>query len=204
MVDESAPSDTRLVGGVTVETFAAPGLVAVTPPKHGDARGFLSETYSLERFARLGIDIGFVQDNHTWSAAKGTIRGLHFQIPPHAQGKLVRVVRGAILDVVVDIRHGSPAFGIATAVELSADNWRQLYIPPGFAHGFCTLGDDAEVLYRMTTYYAPEADRGLAFDDPALGITWPVDPGTAILSDKDRKHPRLADLPHHFSYEAPQ
>ena len=204
MADETAPFDTRLVGGVTVETFAAPGLVAVTPPKHGDERGFLSETYSLERFARLGIDVGFVQDNHTWSAAKGTIRGLHFQTPPHAQGKLVRVVRGAILDVVVDIRRNSPAYGTATALQLSADNWRQLYVPPGFAHGFCTLGDDAEVLYRMTTYYAPEADRGLAFDDPALGIAWPVDPGAAILSDKDRKHARLADLPAYFSYEAPQ
>lgn len=200
MAEETAPSMTHLVEGVSVETFAAPDLVAVTPPKHGDDRGFLSETYSRERFARLGIDIDFVQDNHTYSASKGTIRGLHFQIPPHAQGKLVRVVRGAILDVVVDIRHGSPAFGTATAVALSADNWRQLYVPPGFAHGFCTLVDDTEVLYRMTAYYAPASDRGLAFDDPGLGIAWPVEPGAAILSDKDRRHPRLADLPAHFAY----
>ncbi|MCB1498636.1 MAG: dTDP-4-dehydrorhamnose 3,5-epimerase [Bauldia sp.] len=204
MAEETLPATTRLVEGVTVETFAAPGLVAVTPPKHGDARGFLSETYGLERFARLGINTPFVQDNHTFSAAKGTIRGLHFQIPPHAQGKLVRVVRGAILDVVVDIRHGSPTFGMATAVTLSADNWRQFYVPPGFAHGFCTLTDNAEVLYRMTTYYAPEADRGLAFDDPALGIAWPVEPEKAILSDKDRNHPRLGDLPAYFGDEPPR
>jgi len=204
MADQTAPAMTHLVEGVTVETFAAPGLVAVTPPKYGDARGFLSETYSLERFARLGINTRFVQDNHTHSAASGTIRGLHFQIPPHAQGKLVRVVRGAVLDVVVDIRHGSPAFGTATAVTLSAENWRQLYVPPGFAHGFCTIADNTEVLYRMTTYYAPASDRGLAFDDPALGIAWPIEAGEAILSEKDRKHPRLKDLPAHFGYEPPR
>jgi dTDP-4-dehydrorhamnose 3,5-epimerase len=189
------------VEGVVVETFAAPGLIALTPPRHGDDRGYLSETYSLRRFAEAGVDVDFVQDNHTFSAAKGTIRGLHFQAPPHEQGKLVRVVRGAIVDVVVDIRRGSPAFGRAIAVELSAENWRQLYVPPGFAHGFCTLTPDAEVLYRMTKYYAADADRGLAFDDPDLAIRWPVEPSDAILSEKDRRHPRLRDLPAYFSYE---
>jgi len=190
----------RAGGGGDVQTFAAPGLVAIVPPRHGDARGFLSETYSRRRFGGFGVDIDFVQDNHTYSAAKGTIRGLHFQIPPHGQGKLVRVLRGAIVDVVVDIRHGSPAFGQPIAVELSAENWRQLYVPPGFAHGFCTLTPDAEVLYRMTQYYAPEADRGLAFDDPALAIAWPVEPAAAIVSEKDRGHPRLAQLPPYFRF----
>jgi dTDP-4-dehydrorhamnose 3,5-epimerase len=180
--------------------FPAPGLVAFAPARHQDARGFLSETYSRRRFGELGIDVDFVQDNHTFSTAEGTIRGLHFQTPPHAQGKLVRVLRGAILDVVVDIRHGSPAFGRPIAVELSADNWRQLYVPPGFAHGFCTLAPDSEVLYRMTQYYAPEADKGLAFDDPALGIAWPVAASAAILSDKDKRHPRLEDLPAYFHF----
>jgi dTDP-4-dehydrorhamnose 3,5-epimerase len=189
---------------VVIESFPPPGLLAIVPSKHQDARGYLSETYSRRRFGDLGVDIDFVQDNHTFSVAKGTIRGLHFQIPPHEQGKLVRVLRGAILDVVVDIRHGSPAFGQPIAVELSAENWRQLYVPPGFAHGFCTLTPEAEVLYRMTRYYAPEADKGLAFDDPDLGIEWPVELSAAILSDKDRKHPRLRDLPVHFRYEPVQ
>ena len=199
--DDSTVAARRQVEGVVVETFAAPGLIALTPPKHGDPRGFLSETYSRRRFREIGIDIEFVQDNHTYSAGQGTIRGLHFQVPPHEQGKLVRVLRGAIVDVVVDIRRGSPAFGRATAVELSAENWRQLYVPPGFAHGFCTLTPDAEVLYRMTKYYATDADRGLAFDDPDLAIRWPVPASAAILSDKDRRHPRLRDLPAHFSFE---
>ena len=199
---ESAVVARRVVEGVVVETFAAPGLIALTPAKHGDARGFLSETYSRARFREIGIDIDFVQDNHTFSAGKGTIRGLHFQVPPHEQGKLVRVLRGAIVDVVVDIRSGSPAFGRATAIELSAQNWTQLYVPPGFAHGFCTLTLDTEVLYRMTKSYAADADRGLAFDDPDLAIRWPVEASAAILSDKDRRHPRLRDLPTYFSFEA--
>lgn len=198
-----APSR-RVKDGVIVEIFAPPGLLAIVPSLHQDARGFLSETYSRRRFGDLGVDIDFVQDNQTFSAAKGTIRGLHFQIPPHDQGKLVRVLRGAVLDVVVDIRHGSPAFGRPIAVELSAENWRQLYVPPGFAHGFCTLTPDAEVLYRMTQYYAPEADKGLAFDDPALEIEWPVELSAAILSEKDRRHPRLRDLPAYFQFEPVQ
>jgi dTDP-4-dehydrorhamnose 3,5-epimerase len=195
------PSGQRVAEGVTLETFAAPGLLALTPQKHRDARGYLSETYSRRRFAALGIDIDFVQDNHTYSAERGTIRGLHFQAPPAAQGKLVRAVRGAVLDVVVDLRHGSPGFGRSFGIELSAENWRQLYVPAGFAHGFCTLTPDAEVLYRMTSYYAPEADRGLAFDDPDLAIRWPVPVADAILSEKDRRHPRLRDLPAYFRYE---
>jgi len=192
----------REVEGTVVETFAAPGLVAVTPRRLGDARGFFSETWSRRRYAALGIDVDFVQDNHSYSATPGTIRGLHFQIPPDAQGKLVRVLRGAVLDVVVDIRHGSPAYGRPVAVELSAQNWRQLYVPPGFAHAFCTLVPDTEIIYRVTDYYAPQSDRGLAFDDPDLGIAWPVEPGAAVLSDKDRTHPRLRDLDAFFRYGA--
>ena len=191
---------TRMVSGVEVERFEADGLLAVTPTQHGDGRGFLSEVYSRRRFSELGIDVDFVQDNHTVSAQRGTIRGLHFQIPPHEQCKLVRVVRGAVLDVVVDIRRGSPTFGTTTAVELSAENWRQFFVPVGFAHGFCTLTDGAEVIYKMSGYYAGEADRGLAFDDPDLAIDWPVDLAEAVLSDKDRRHPRLRDLPSYFRY----
>jgi dTDP-4-dehydrorhamnose 3,5-epimerase len=197
----SLPVDQRVVAGFSVATFIAPGLVAVTPPKFDDDRGFLSETYNRQRFAGLGIGVDFIQDNHTLSVAFGTIRGLHFQLPPHQQGKLVRTLRGSVLDVVVDLRHGSPAFGKPVAVELSAENWCQLYIPPGFAHGFCTLTSDAEIHYKMTGYYAPDADRGIAFDDPDLGIDWPIDPASAIVSPRDRRHPRLRDCPAHFRFE---
>lgn len=126
------------------------------------------------------------------------IRGLHFQAPPHAQAKLVRVARGDILDVLVDIRHGSPSFGRHVAVEVSAEAWNQIYVPVGFAHGYRTLTPETEVLYKVTEIYVPESDRGLAFDDPDLGIDWRLDPGDAILSDKDRGHPRLKDLPEYF------
>jgi dTDP-4-dehydrorhamnose 3,5-epimerase len=185
----------RMVEGVLVESFALAGLVAVTPKRFGDARGYFCETWSRRRYAGFGIDVDFVQDNHSHSAPAGTIRGLHFQAPPHAQGKLVRVVRGAVLDVAVDLRAGSPTHGRHVAVELSAETGRQLYVPPGFAHGFCTLVPDTEVVYRVSDYYAPEADRGLAFDDPDLAIAWPVAPAAALLSDKDCRHPRLRDLP---------
>lgn len=142
----------------------------------------------------------FVQDNQSLSREKGVIRGLHYQVEPRAQGKLVRVVRGAIFDVAVDIRQGSPHFGRHVAVTLSAENWSQLWIPVGFAHGFCTLEPDTEVIYKVTDYYAPECDRGIAFDDPALGIAWPVPAGAATLSDKDRKNPTLAELGQQFLY----
>lgn len=177
-----------------------PGLILIEPNIFRDSRGFFSETYNAQQFAEAGITEAFVQDNHSHSADRGVVRGLHFQAPPHAQDKLVRVSRGAILDVAVDIRVGSPTFGQHEAVVLSAENWHQLWVPKGFAHGFCTLEPHTEVQYKVTEFYAPEVDFGLAWDDPALGIDWPVREEDAVLSPKDRKHPRLADLPEHFSY----
>ncbi|WP_436643541.1 dTDP-4-dehydrorhamnose 3,5-epimerase [Microbaculum sp. FT89] len=184
-----------------VEPCEIPDILRITPKKHGDHRGFFSETWNRHAIVEAtGIADEFVQDNHSLSAETGVIRGLHFQSPPYAQGKLVRVSRGAVFDVAVDIRVGSPTYGRHVAAELSAENWCQLWIPPGFAHGFCTLEPDTEVQYKVTGYYAPDNDHGLAFDDPALAIAWPVEAAGAILSDKDRHHPRLKDLPAYFRY----
>jgi dTDP-4-dehydrorhamnose 3,5-epimerase len=166
----------------------------ITIPRDFDERGFFSETYHRERLRQLGIDADFVQDNHSFSSAKCVVRGLHFQTHPHAQGKLVRVTRGAILDVAVDIRSGSPTFGRHVSAVLSADDWTQLWIPVGFAHGFCTLEQDTEVLYKVTAHYAPACSRGIRWDDPALGISWPVRPDQAIVSEADRKQPLLSQL----------
>jgi dTDP-4-dehydrorhamnose 3,5-epimerase len=177
-----------------IET-AIPAVKIITPRRIGDDRGFFSEVFSAREFATADSSASFVQDNHSWSAKSGTIRGLHFQTPPFAQGKLVRVSRGRILDVAVDIRRSSSTFGQHVAVELSAENWAQLWIPPGFAHGFSTLEDNCEVLYKVTAFYAKDCDYGLAFDDPALGIDWKIGGGSPILSAKDKKHPPLAGLP---------
>ncbi len=171
-----------------------PGLILVEPKKFGDHRGFFSETFNRRRMAEMGFDAEFVQDNHSLSVETGVVRGLHYQSPPFAQDKLVRVVRGAILDVAVDIRRGSPTFGDHAAVELSAENWRQLLVPVGFAHGFATLEANTEVLYKVTAYYAPDHDHGLLWSDPEVAVAWPVAPEAAVLSDKDRVQPRLADL----------
>ena len=183
---------------LSVEETAIPAVKIVTPKKFGDHRGFFSETWSRKAFAEAGIDLDFVQDNHSLSAPVGTLRGLHFQSPPFAQDKLVRVTRGRILDVAVDIRSSSPTFGKHVAVELSAENWRQVLVPAGFAHGFVTLEPDTEVIYKVTAPYAPENDHGLAFDDPALGIDWRLPLSGLTLSDKDRKHPRLAEMLRYF------
>ncbi len=181
-----------------VRSLDLPEVKLIEPRIHRDARGFFMETYNARAYREAGIAADFVQDNHSLSVAVGTVRGLHFQAPPHAQGKLVRVVRGRIFDVAVDIRHGSPTFGRWTGAELSADNGHQLWVPVGFAHGFCTLEPETEVVYKVTDYYAPEADFGLAWDDPELAIPWPL-PGTgATLSPRDAKHPRLRDLPAYF------
>jgi dTDP-4-dehydrorhamnose 3,5-epimerase len=181
-----------------VEATALPDVKIIQPKKFGDHRGFFSETYSRKAFSEAGIDQIFIQDNHSLSAVVGTLRGLHFQSPPFAQDKLVRVPRGRILDIAVDIRASSPDFGKAVVVELSAENWLQVLVPAGFAHGFVTLEPDTEVLYKVTAPYAPDHDHGLAFDDPALGIDWGFPADRLILSDKDRRHPRLADLPRYF------
>jgi dTDP-4-dehydrorhamnose 3,5-epimerase len=181
-----------------VEATAIPDVKVLTPKKFGDHRGFFSEVYARRSFAEAGIELDFVQDNHAFSADKGTLRGLHFQSPPFAQDKLLRVARGRILDVAVDLRKSSPSFGRHVAVEISAENWRQILVPIGFAHGYVTLEPDTEVLYKVTNYYAPDHDHGLAWDDPKLGIDWGLDANQAILSNKDRNHPRFADLPKYF------
>jgi dTDP-4-dehydrorhamnose 3,5-epimerase len=181
-----------------VEALAIQDVKLLTPKIFRDERGFFSETYNRQVLAAAGIDRTFVQDNQSLSRSKGVLRGLHFQIAPHPQGKLVRVTRGAIFDVAVDIRRGSPSFGQHVSTTLSAENWSQLWIPEGFAHGFCTLEPDTEVIYKVTDFYAPECDMGLAWDDPDLGIAWPLSETQALLSDKDRSHPRLRDLPTHF------
>lgn len=183
---------------LSVEQTAITAVKIVTPKKFGDHRGFFSETWSRKAFVEAGLDLDFVQDNQSLSAPVGTLRGLHFQSPPFAQDKLVRVTRGRILDVAVDIRASSPTFGRHVAIELSAENWRQLLVPVGFAHGFVTLEPDTEVLYKVTAPYAPENDHGLAFDDPALGIDWRLPLSDLTLSDKDRKHPRLAEMLRYF------
>ena len=172
----------------------------VTPVRHGDGRGFFSEIFREDVLAQHGIAVGFVQENHSFSAAQGVVRGLHFQTPPAAQAKLVRVAAGAILDVAVDIRAGSRSFGRHVAVVLSADLGNQLFVPEGFAHGFCTLVPDTHVLYKVNRYYSAEHDGGILWNDPALGIDWPVPADGAVLSDKDRRQPLLADLPPVFRY----
>ena len=165
--------------------------ILVKAQRHGDHRGFFGETYSRRRYAELGIDVEFVQDNHSLSHAVGTLRGLHFQVPPHAQGKLVRCGRGAIFDVAVDIRRGSPTYGQWEGYELSAENGHQLFVPVGFAHGFVTLEPDSEIVYKCTDYYAPETEGAVRWD--SCGIKWPLS-GDPILSDKDAIAPALADF----------
>ncbi|MGK9084210.1 dTDP-4-dehydrorhamnose 3,5-epimerase [Brucella intermedia] len=169
------------------------GLLEISPRKFGDDRGFFSETYNAKSFAEAGIDLTFVQDNHSYSAARGVVRGLHYQLPPFAQDKLVRVTRGAILDVAVDIRKGSPTFGKWVALEVSAEKWNQILVPKGFAHGFMTLVEHTEVIYKVTNCYSPEHDRSIRFDDPAISIDWPISASGVQLSDKDQKAPMLAD-----------
>lgn len=176
-----------------VTPLAIPDVKLVTPRRYGDNRGFFSEVYTRASFTAAGIHADFVQDNHSLSTERGVVRGLHYQIPPASQAKLVRVVRGAILDVAVDIRRGSPTFGKHVAEILSAENWRQMFIPSGFAHGFATLEPETEVLYKVTTVYAPTLERGIRWNDPALGIDWGVDEATVVLSERDQKHPLLAD-----------
>ena len=177
-----------------IKPLAIPDVKLVIPKVFGDARGFFTETYNRRTFAAAGIPDEFVQDNHSLSRENGVVRGLHFQLAPHAQGKLVRVIKGSIFDVAVDIRSGSASYLLHVSAVLSAENHQQLYVPPGFAHGFATLEPDTEVVYKVTDFYAPAVDRGVLWNDPAIGIAWPVAAGAAILSEKDRNAPLLAAL----------
>lgn len=177
------------------------GVLILTPARHGDARGFFSESWSRRVMAGQGLDLDFVQDNHSLSMQVGTVRGLHYQAPPHAQDKLVRCGRGAILDVAVDFRAGSPTFGHWVAEELSAENGRQLLVPKGFLHGFATLLPESEIIYKCTDHYAPECDGAVRFDDPAIGIDWGFDTRGAVLSAKDAAAPLLAQVVSPFTYE---
>ena len=183
-----------------VEESRIPAVKMLTPSRHGDRRGFFSEVYNRYSLAQAGIDIEFVQDNHSSSARKGTVRGLHFQTPPLAQDKLVRVVRGAVFDVAVDLRRGSPTYGRHVSAVLSAEAWNQILVPIGFAHGFMTLEPDTEVIYKVSNYYAPEHDKGLLWNDPDLGIRWPLDGAMAVLSPKDRDLPGLVEIDSPFSF----
>jgi dTDP-4-dehydrorhamnose 3,5-epimerase len=172
----------------------------IKPLRHVDSRGFFTDVFKESVLREHGVDIHFVQDNHSLSTSKGVVPGLHFQIPPFAQAKLLRVTAGSIFDVAVDIRWDSPSFARHVAVVLSAVDWNQIFIPEGFAHGYCTLEPNTEVIYKVSAYYSPEHDRGLLWNDPALGIAWPVSAGDALLSGKDLEHPVLSCLPRFFRH----
>ena len=186
-----------------IQATSIPEVKIIAPKKFGDARGFFSETYNQRAFHEAGIRDVWIQDNHSMSGPRGTVRGLHYQIAPVAQAKLVRVVKGAILDVAVDIRRGAPTYGRHVACEISAEKWNQIYVPAGFAHGFCTLTPDTEVLYKVTELYSRDHEFGILWNDPALAIDWPVKAAEALLSDKDKVQPRFADAPVHFTYGTP-
>lgn len=182
-----------------VRALAIPDVREITPPRFGDDRGFFSETWNRDSWAAKDVALEFVQDNHSYSAARGVLRGLHFQTPPFAQDKLVRVTRGSVFDVAVDIRHGSPSFGRWVGATLTARDGNQLLVPKGFAHGFVTLEPDTEVQYKVTAPYSRDHDRAIRFDDPTVGIDWPVPVDAVQLSDKDRQAPFLADINTGFS-----
>lgn len=177
------------------------GVVILTPARHGDARGFFSESWNKARMDSAGLTYDFVQDNHSLSQAVGTVRGLHYQRLPHAQAKLVRCGQGALFDVAVDIRIGSPTYGQWIGVELTAQNGKQLLIPAGFLHGFSTRAPDTEIIYKCTDYYAPECDGAVRYDDPAIGIDWGLGTDAPLLSDKDANAPLLADIGTPFTFE---
>ena len=185
-----------------IDQTSLPGVLVLTPARHGDSRGFFSESWNRATLAQAGINVDFVQDNHSMSETIGTVRGLHYQTPPQAQAKLVRCGRGALLDVAVDIQRGSPTFGQWVAVELSFDNGRQLLIPAGFAHGFATRAPMTEIIYKCSAAYAPDCDRGIRWDDPVIGVDWGLGDTAAVLSAKDRAAPLLADADLPFEWNA--
>ncbi|MGE0742035.1 MAG: dTDP-4-dehydrorhamnose 3,5-epimerase [Hyphomonadaceae bacterium] len=191
-------------GGVKVEHLGLDGVLRITPRVFEDARGSFSETYSQRSLRDAIGDMVFVQDNVSRSVKRGAVRGLHYQDPPFAQAKLVRVLRGSIFDVAVDIRRGSPTYGRHVALTLTAASGAQIFVPHGFAHGFCTLEDDTEVFYKVDALYSPEHDRAIHWADPALGIDWPIEPSAGILSPKDAAAPRFADIASPFAYKAAQ
>ncbi len=180
---------------ISVQECPLPGVKLLTPKAFEDSRGFVAETMSERRLAEVGLPVHFVQENLSYSRKKGTVRGLHFQKKPFAQAKLIRILKGRVFDVAVDVRPASPTYGRHVGVELSDDNLTHLYIPAGFAHGFCTLTDEVSLLYKVDSFYAPESEGGIFWNDPDLGIAWPVDSSQAVLSDKDLALPRLRDLP---------
>ncbi|WP_105381747.1 dTDP-4-dehydrorhamnose 3,5-epimerase [Neorhizobium alkalisoli] len=184
------------------ERAAIDGVMLIIPKRFGDLRGYFVETFRADLFESEIGPFTFVQDNRSFSARVGTVRGLHYQLRPRAQGKLVSCPEGALLDVAVDIRAGSSTYGRSVMIELSAENACQLWVPPGFAHGFCTLRPDTVISYKVTDFRSPEHERGLAWDDPALGIDWPIRSEDAILSEKDRTHPKLTDIESNFVYVA--
>ena len=183
-----------------LKPHAIPDVKLMTPVRHGDHRGFFSEVYNRRALLSEGVDIDFVQDNHSLSTERGTVRGLHFQVPPFAQAKLVRVLSGSAFDVAVDLRRGSPTFGRHVSVTLSAAEGNQILVPAGFAHGLMTLQPRTEVLYKVSDYYAPDHDRGILWNDPALEIDWPITGPEAVVSDKDLAQPTLADFATPFEY----
>ena len=184
-----------------IREFEIPDVKLIVPKRFTDARGYFSETWSDELFRRQIANVAFVQDNQSLTVKKGTLRGLHFQKPPFAQGKLVRVVRGSIFDIAIDIRKGSPTYMEHVAMRLDALEGAQLWVPPGFLHGFCTLEDVTEVFYKVTSYYSANHDAGVLWNDPNLGINWPVDTASVMLSEKDQHLPLLRDLPDLFTYD---
>lgn len=181
-------------GEMEIKSLSIPNVKVLTPQRFEDSRGFFAELYSKRTFCQLGVDCEFVQDNHSFSMARGTVRGLHFQLAPFAQAKLVRAVRGAIFDVAVDISPQSATFGRHVSAILSADNARQMFIPIGFAHGFMTLEPDTEIAYKVSDYFSVEHDRGLFWNDPELRIDWPLREHEIALSEKDRALPCFREL----------
>ena len=181
-----------------IETAIA-GVWVLRPRVFADDRGYFGETYNAQTFAEIGIEVSFVQDNQSVSTRRGTVRGLHFQIPPMAQAKLVRVVKGSVVDVALDLRQGSRTYGHHVTRMLSAANQEQLFLPAGFAHGYCTREDDAVVLYKASNFYSPAHERGIRWNDPALAIDWGVSEAEAFLSSRDQVHPRFAELSEFFA-----
>lgn len=184
-----------------VQRLKLPGLMVLKPRRFSDPRGYFIETYNEKAFAAAGIATRFVQDNQSLSVAKGTVRGLHFQLPPAAQAKLVRVLQGSVYDLAIDLRVGSPTYGQCDGATLTADGGEQMFVPRGLAHGFCTLEPDTVVAYKVDEFYAPASDSGLIWNDPALAVRWPVAAADAVLSDKDKTLGRFADFKSPFRYE---